>query len=162
MVASVKVFDPRRGTWMSEASMNHSRGYSAAVVLNDRIYAIGGMGGNENVLDKVERYQEGLGWQVTNLKAVGIGKGALLQLRYSITVNPLLYRFSCRIEKRNPAILSGLSYVFIGKLKCDPQTHAGYLIKVGPLAAKNLIAGNVNGTSDPYALVTRGTEKRFR
>ncbi|XP_021744386.1 kelch-like protein 12 [Chenopodium quinoa] len=71
MVASVEVFDPRRGTWMSEAPMNHSRGYSTAVVLNDRIYAIRGMRGNENVLDKVERYQEGLGWQVTNLKAVG-------------------------------------------------------------------------------------------
>uniref|UniRef100_A0A803M5R9 C2 domain-containing protein n=1 Tax=Chenopodium quinoa TaxID=63459 RepID=A0A803M5R9_CHEQI len=49
----------------------------------------------------------------------------------------------------------------IGKLKCDPQTHAGYLIKVGLLAAKNLIAANLNGTSDPYAIVTCGTEKRF-
>ncbi|XP_021752214.1 BAG-associated GRAM protein 1-like isoform X1 [Chenopodium quinoa] len=49
----------------------------------------------------------------------------------------------------------------IDKLKCDPQTHSGYLIKVGLLAAKNLITANLNGTSDPYAIVTCGTEKRF-
>jgi len=30
------------------------------------------------------------------------------------------------------------------------------------LAAKNLMAANLNGTSDPYALITCGAEKRFR
>uniref|UniRef100_A0A7C9ENV1 C2 domain-containing protein n=1 Tax=Opuntia streptacantha TaxID=393608 RepID=A0A7C9ENV1_OPUST len=50
----------------------------------------------------------------------------------------------------------------IGQLKCDNQSNSGYLIKVGLLAAKNLIAANLNGTSDPYAIVTCGTEKRFR
>lgn len=30
------------------------------------------------------------------------------------------------------------------------------------LAAKNLIGANINGTSDPYAVITCGTEKRFR
>lgn len=30
------------------------------------------------------------------------------------------------------------------------------------LAAKNLIGANLNGTSDPYAMITCGTEKRFR
>lgn len=49
----------------------------------------------------------------------------------------------------------------IGQLKCDNLTHSGHLIKVGLLAAKNLIAANLNGTSDPYAIVTCGTEKRF-
>ncbi|KAK7809563.1 bag-associated gram protein 1, partial [Quercus suber] len=29
------------------------------------------------------------------------------------------------------------------------------------LVAKNLIAANLNGTSDPYAIITCGTEKRF-
>nr|GLL32998.1 BAG-associated GRAM protein 1-like isoform X4 [Ipomoea trifida] len=33
--------------------------------------------------------------------------------------------------------------------------------KVELLAAKNLIAANLNGTSDPYAIVTCGTQKRF-
>ncbi|KAL2901111.1 B2 protein [Bienertia sinuspersici] len=66
MVPSVEVYDPRHGTWMSEAPMNHSRGYSLAVVLSDCIYAIGGMGKDANLLDK-----EGVGWQLTNLKAVG-------------------------------------------------------------------------------------------
>ncbi|CAO2821776.1 unnamed protein product [Amaranthus hypochondriacus] len=49
----------------------------------------------------------------------------------------------------------------IGQLKFDTQTHSGYLIKVGLLAAKNLVAANLNGTSDPYAIVTCSTEKRF-
>lgn len=30
------------------------------------------------------------------------------------------------------------------------------------LAAKNLIGANLNGTSDPYAIITCGTQKRFR
>lgn len=30
------------------------------------------------------------------------------------------------------------------------------------LAAKNLIGANLNGTSDPYAIVNCGSEKRFR
>ncbi|KAK9725197.1 hypothetical protein RND81_05G128300 [Saponaria officinalis] len=49
----------------------------------------------------------------------------------------------------------------IDQLKCDTQAKLGYLIKVGLLAAKNLNAANLNGTSDPYAIVTCGTEKRF-
>ena len=30
------------------------------------------------------------------------------------------------------------------------------------LAAKNLIGANLNGMSDPYAIITCGEEKRFR
>lgn len=36
------------------------------------------------------------------------------------------------------------------------------LVQVELLAAKNLIAANLNGTSDPYVIITCGTEKRFR
>lgn len=43
----------------------------------------------------------------------------------------------------------------------DLQTNSAYLIKLELLAAKNLIAANLNGTSDPYAIITCGTEKRF-
>lgn len=53
MVASVEVFDPRRGTWISEAPMNESRGYFAAAGLNGSIYAIGGIGEEGNTLEKV-------------------------------------------------------------------------------------------------------------
>ncbi|XP_022158952.1 BAG-associated GRAM protein 1 isoform X2 [Momordica charantia] len=43
----------------------------------------------------------------------------------------------------------------------DLPTNSAYLIKLELLAAKNLIAANLNGTSDPYAIITCGTEKRF-
>ncbi|KAL0547369.1 hypothetical protein IC582_017299 [Cucumis melo] len=43
----------------------------------------------------------------------------------------------------------------------DLQSNSAYLIKLELLAAKNLIAANLNGTSDPYAIITCGTEKRF-
>ncbi|KAF5452559.1 hypothetical protein F2P56_027539 [Juglans regia] len=49
----------------------------------------------------------------------------------------------------------------MGQLKGDPQTNLAYLIKLELLAAKNLISANLNGTSDPYAIITCGTEKRF-
>ncbi|KAL8140230.1 hypothetical protein V2J09_006251 [Rumex salicifolius] len=48
----------------------------------------------------------------------------------------------------------------IGFLKGEPPTSP-YLIKVALLAAKNLIAANLNGTSDPYTIITCGAEKRF-
>ncbi|XP_037435415.1 BAG-associated GRAM protein 1-like [Triticum dicoccoides] len=38
---------------------------------------------------------------------------------------------------------------------------SAYVVKLELLAAKNLIAANLNGTSDPYALITCGEEKRF-
>ncbi|KAL0714802.1 hypothetical protein Bca4012_021781 [Brassica carinata] len=49
----------------------------------------------------------------------------------------------------------------IGQLRGDTQTNAPYIIKVELLAAKNLIGANLNGTSDPYAIVNCGSEKRF-
>ncbi|XP_042941035.1 BAG-associated GRAM protein 1-like isoform X2 [Carya illinoinensis] len=49
----------------------------------------------------------------------------------------------------------------MGQLKGYPQTNFPYLIKLELLAAKNLIGANLNGTSDPYAIITCGTEKRF-
>ncbi|XP_040362305.1 BAG-associated GRAM protein 1 isoform X3 [Rosa chinensis] len=48
-----------------------------------------------------------------------------------------------------------------GTLKGDAHNNSPYLIKVELLAAKNLIGANLNGTSDPYAIITCGTEKRF-
>ncbi|CAG7865991.1 unnamed protein product [Brassica rapa] len=50
----------------------------------------------------------------------------------------------------------------IGQLRGgDTQTNAPYIIKVELLAAKNLIGANLNGTSDPYAILNCGSEKRF-
>ncbi|KAG7018436.1 BAG-associated GRAM protein 1, partial [Cucurbita argyrosperma subsp. argyrosperma] len=43
----------------------------------------------------------------------------------------------------------------------DLQTDSAYLIKLELLAAKNLVAANLNGTSDPYVIITCGAEKRF-
>lgn len=51
--------------------------------------------------------------------------------------------------------------VMMGHSKGDPQTNSAYLIKLELLAAKNLIGANLNGTSDPYAIITCSTEKRF-
>ncbi|KAI4306510.1 hypothetical protein L6164_029781 [Bauhinia variegata] len=69
MVSTVEVFDPRMGWWMAGESMNHSRGYSAAVVIGNSVFVIGGYDGK--VLDTVEFYKEGIGWQSTTLRAVG-------------------------------------------------------------------------------------------
>ncbi|KAJ7959583.1 Kelch-like protein [Quillaja saponaria] len=71
MVPTVEVFDPRKGLWMMGSSMNVSRGYSAAVVIGETIFSIGGLNENNAILDTVEFYKEGLGWQLTDLKAIG-------------------------------------------------------------------------------------------
>ncbi|XP_031125283.1 BAG-associated GRAM protein 1-like isoform X1 [Ipomoea triloba] len=49
----------------------------------------------------------------------------------------------------------------MGRLTGDYQSNSAYVIKVELLAAKNLVAANLNGTSDPYAIITCGTQKRF-
>ncbi|XP_060179213.1 BAG-associated GRAM protein 1-like isoform X2 [Lycium barbarum] len=49
----------------------------------------------------------------------------------------------------------------MSQLKGDPQANSAYIIKVELLAAKNLIAANLNGTSDPYVIITCGAQKRF-
>ncbi|KAJ0972265.1 hypothetical protein J5N97_020224 [Dioscorea zingiberensis] len=46
-------------------------------------------------------------------------------------------------------------------LKGDSQGTSSYVIKLELLAAKNLIGANLNGTSDPYAIITCGEQKRF-
>ncbi|KAI4306899.1 hypothetical protein L6164_030139 [Bauhinia variegata] len=71
MVSTVEVFDPRVGCWMAGESMNDSRGYSAAVVIGNSIFVIGGLNEDGKVLDTVECYKEGIGWQSTTSRAVG-------------------------------------------------------------------------------------------
>ncbi|KAL0432888.1 UNVERIFIED_CONTAM: BAG-associated GRAM protein 1 [Sesamum latifolium] len=48
-----------------------------------------------------------------------------------------------------------------GQFNGNPQTNSAYLMKVELLAAKNLLGANLNGTSDPYAIITCGAEKRL-
>ncbi|XP_066397555.1 BAG-associated GRAM protein 1-like [Miscanthus floridulus] len=47
------------------------------------------------------------------------------------------------------------------KSKGGASGPSAYVVKLELLAAKNLMAANLNGTSDPYALITCGAEKRF-
>ncbi|XP_027767706.1 uncharacterized protein LOC107029308 isoform X2 [Solanum pennellii] len=71
MVPSVEIYDPRVGTWIVGEPMNQSRGYSAAAVLKESIYVIGGVQSNEEIVDMVECYKEGEGWQMPSLSAIG-------------------------------------------------------------------------------------------
>lgn len=49
----------------------------------------------------------------------------------------------------------------VDQYKRELQKNSVYLIKVELLAAKNLIGVNLNGTSDPYAIISCGAEKRL-
>ncbi|KAL3629864.1 hypothetical protein CASFOL_026176 [Castilleja foliolosa] len=71
MVPTIEIYDPRLGMWMAGEPMSQARGYSAAAVLQDSIYVIGGVQADEDIVDKVEVYKEGQGWESTNLRAVG-------------------------------------------------------------------------------------------
>lgn len=53
MVPSVEIYDPRLGTWITGEPMNKGRGYSAAAVLKDSIYVVGGVKNNEEIVDMV-------------------------------------------------------------------------------------------------------------
>jgi len=43
---------------------------------------------------------------------------------------------------------------------CDSGFVLNFQVEL--LAAKNLLGANLNGTSDPYAMITCGEQKRFR
>ncbi|GMI71448.1 hypothetical protein like AT5G01660 [Hibiscus trionum] len=71
MVPSVEIFDPRLGSWMSGEPINQVRGYAAAAVVEGSIYVIGGLRAGEDIVDSVECFEAGGGWQVKTSKAVG-------------------------------------------------------------------------------------------
>lgn len=53
MVPSVEIYDPRLGSWMPGEPMNHCRGYSAAAVVKDAIYVIGGVKDGDSIAETV-------------------------------------------------------------------------------------------------------------
>ncbi|KAK4377461.1 hypothetical protein RND71_003757 [Anisodus tanguticus] len=72
-VSSIEIYDPRRGTWMIGEPMNYPMGYSTTAVLKESIYVIGGVQSDNELIDMIERYKEGEGWQTTDLRAVEEG-----------------------------------------------------------------------------------------
>ncbi|GAV76895.1 Kelch_1 domain-containing protein/Dev_Cell_Death domain-containing protein [Cephalotus follicularis] len=76
MIPKVEIYDPRLGAWTNGESMNLPRGYAAAAVVKESIYVIGGVIVGENILETVERYEEGKGWQ--EIKATSTGKRCFL------------------------------------------------------------------------------------
>ncbi|XP_074341158.1 uncharacterized protein LOC141678697 isoform X1 [Apium graveolens] len=71
MHSTVEIFDPRMNSWTLGEPMNNSRGYSGAVVAGGRLYVIGGLKEKHEILETIECYKEGYGWEVTNLNALG-------------------------------------------------------------------------------------------
>ncbi|XVF76895.1 hypothetical protein PTKIN_Ptkin13bG0304000 [Pterospermum kingtungense] len=71
MVPSVEIFDPRLGSWMAGDPINQPRGYAAAAVVKGSIYVIGGVRASEDIIETVECFKEGEGWQLKPTKAVG-------------------------------------------------------------------------------------------
>ncbi|KAM3700578.1 hypothetical protein ACJW31_05G109500 [Castanea mollissima] len=70
-VSSVEIFDPRLGSWMSGEPMKKPRGYFAAAVINESIFVVGGIKVGENILETVETYKDGQGWQETQTRTIG-------------------------------------------------------------------------------------------
>ncbi|KAL6574547.1 hypothetical protein OROMI_011832 [Orobanche minor] len=68
-VPIVEIYDPRVGSWIPGEPMNQCRVYLAAARLKDTIYAIGGLKAGSDIVDMIECYKEGRGWQVTNLRS---------------------------------------------------------------------------------------------
>ncbi|XP_074569653.1 BAG-associated GRAM protein 1-like [Curcuma longa] len=69
---------------------------------------------------------------------------------------------------RNPLLLAGRESLMqfdvkdkMSQIKVDTQGISAHVVKVELLAAKNLIGANLNGTSDPYAIIICGEQKRF-
>lgn len=56
MVSTIEIYDPRRGSWVFGEPMNHPRGFSAAAVVKDSIYVIGGLRSGDDINDTVSGF----------------------------------------------------------------------------------------------------------
>ncbi|PWA96267.1 hypothetical protein CTI12_AA041620 [Artemisia annua] len=70
-VPTVECFDTRMGSWVEAEPMNISKGNFGSFVLEEKLYTIGGVKEHEEVMDIVECYKEGSGWEIIDLKAIG-------------------------------------------------------------------------------------------
>ncbi|KAL0299340.1 UNVERIFIED_CONTAM: B2 protein [Sesamum radiatum] len=71
MVSSIEVLDPRVGSWMMEEPMQAAKGYFGSFVLGEKLYVVGGCMQEMEVLDVIESYADGCGWQVVGRTALG-------------------------------------------------------------------------------------------
>nr|XP_016461932.1 PREDICTED: uncharacterized protein LOC107785206 isoform X2 [Nicotiana tabacum] len=71
MVSSVEILDPRFGSWVMGEQMSSPRGYSGAAVVGGNIWVIGGVNDHEEVLDTIDCFEDGYGWQMTNSGSLG-------------------------------------------------------------------------------------------
>ncbi|KAG0475961.1 hypothetical protein HPP92_012802 [Vanilla planifolia] len=62
---------------------------------------------------------------------------------------------------RDPLLRESDDKEKMSRLKGESLSNSAYVIQLELLAAKNLIGANLNGTSDPYAIITCGEQKRF-
>uniref|UniRef100_A0A6N2MKN7 DCD domain-containing protein n=1 Tax=Salix viminalis TaxID=40686 RepID=A0A6N2MKN7_SALVM len=70
MVSSTEIFDPRLDSWIIGEPMNKPRGYAAAAAVKESIYVIGGLESDENIIDTVEHFKQGQGWQEKNSRVI--------------------------------------------------------------------------------------------
>lgn len=71
MVSSVEILDPRFGSWVMGEQMNSPRGYSGAVVIGGKIFVLGGVNDQEEILNTIECYEDGHGWQMSDSRSLG-------------------------------------------------------------------------------------------
>ncbi|XP_044473860.1 influenza virus NS1A-binding protein homolog B isoform X2 [Mangifera indica] len=67
MVSSVEIYDSRMDSWMTVDPMKQARGYSAAVVQNESIYVFAGVESGDRMLNTVECFKEGRGWEIIDV-----------------------------------------------------------------------------------------------
>lgn len=70
MVSSTEIFDPRLDSWIPGEPMNKPRGYAAAAAIKESIYVVGGLESDENMIDTVEHFKQGQGWQEKKSRAI--------------------------------------------------------------------------------------------
>ncbi|XP_027767883.1 uncharacterized protein LOC107001590 [Solanum pennellii] len=98
MMSSVEIYDPHQGTWMIGEPMNYSRGYVTAAALKESIYVIGGAQSDNEVLDTVECYKEGTGWEKVLVLCYSFGgrlKSAFLSTQALSSYGHPLFNICC-------------------------------------------------------------------
>ena len=136
-VTTAAVLDPSTSTWTILTPMNTARGGAGAQVIGDKIYVVGGLGGNGASLASMEIYNPAL-----NSWSPGASMATRRDNPGTAVLDGKLYAFGGRTRNANgtvaPDILASVEMY-------DPGTNSWTSRASMPTARRTMVVGTLNG-----------------
>jgi len=150
VLESVEAYDPQLGSWALVASMSGKRKNHASVVLDGKIYTMGGLGGDDGALDTVEVYDP----QADSWRQVASMPQALYQHAAAAMGGKIYVTGGCNEGD------SDVSSVFVYDPQADTWMQLASMSKVRRAHASTVTDGKLyvfGGLTSKYAYIVQDT-----